>query len=271
MLYNDYKCSKGGNGLFTEERHKTILEMVNSKGSVSVKELTTTLNFSPATIRSDLNYLSQQNLLIRTHGGATAVESTPQRIPIEENFLKRKNKNQAEKLEIAQKAMSYIRNDSSILLDASSTTFELATLLNESSMRLMILTNGLNIANLLKTNQNITTILIGGIVKGTSNAVEGTLGASVLERINIDAAFLSSHAFNLVDGMTDFSLYEVELKRKMVERAKHVYAIIDYTKLEKSSIASFASTSEIDTFITNVDKIDDELKQKYLDRGLNLV
>lgn len=257
--------------MFTEDRHKKIIEIIEKEGSVSVNQLTALLNFSPATIRSDLNILDKNNQLIRTHGGATAIKSTSKKAEIKEDFSYRKKENHQLKVAIAKKAFDYIENDSCIVLDASSTAYELALLINDSSLRLMILTNGLTIANLLKTNPRITTIIIGGVVKGTSNAIEGILGSTILTSVNIDKAFLSAHAFSLTDGLTDFNLYEVELKRKMVEAAKQVFAIVDSTKLEKSSIATFASADDIDVFLTNSDGIDPDLKAAYIDHGLNVL
>jgi len=256
--------------MFIEERHKRILGIIDKEKSVSVKQLTQKLKFSPAIIRSDLNYLSEQGLIIRTHGGATALEKIDDDQTIDVNFQTRRQKNQKEKREIARKAFNYIYADNCIVLDASSTTYELAHLINDSSMRLMVLTNGMNVANLLKDNTRITTILIGGIVRGNSNAIEGSLGASVLQRVNIDSAFLSGHAFNLKDGLTDFNIYEVELKKQMIEYSKSIYALIDYTKLDKSSVASFGSASDVDYFITN-DNIDSTISENYKKNNLQII
>jgi len=256
--------------MFTEERQKKILTILGEKKSVSVKDLTEELSFSPATIRSDLNYLSSRGLLIRTHGGATAIEESRKDLSIEENFLNRKKKNHTKKVQIAKKALSFIQDSNCIILDASSTCYELAILLNETSMRLTVLTNGLKVATLLKDNPLITVILIGGVVKGNSNAIEGLLGVDMLYKLNIDYVFLSPHAFNLQNGLTDFNLYEVELKKKMVEKSQYTIALVDDSKLEHSSIASFASVSEINTFITN-SSADSTIIGKYKNFGVPIV
>lgn len=256
--------------MFSQERHNKIIDIVNNENSISVKELTDRLDFSPATIRADLNQLSEQGLLIRTHGGATAMENGSSSNKIHVNFSERRQKNHEEKSAIARKALQYIEEDICIILDASSTTYELAKLINETSMRLMILTNGMNIANLLKNNPNITTVIIGGVIKGNSNAVEGLLGIETLKKVNIDIAFLSGHAFNLVEGLTDFNLYEVELKKSMIKYSKSVISLMDYTKLEQSSIASFSSVEDIDIFITD-SNTDNDIVNKYREVGLDIV
>ena len=257
--------------MFTEERHKKIIDIVNKEKSISVKELTNRLAFSPATIRSDLNFLNNQGLLIRTHGGATSIEeNTDSNKSLNINFNLRERENPSEKAEIAKKAIQYVKENSCIILDASSTAFELGKLINNTDMRLMILTNGLNVSNVLKNNNNITTILIGGVVQGNSNAIQGTLGKSLLQTLNVDAAFVSAHAFNLKDGLTDFNLYEVELKQLLVEYANKVVALIDHSKLDKTSIASFGTSDNIDCFITD-SKSDPQILKKYKNEGLSVL
>lgn len=46
-------------------------------------------------------------------------------------------------------------------------------------------------------------------------------------------------------------MYEVELKKRMVEKADQVVALLDHTKIGTSSIASFATIEQIDTLITD--------------------
>jgi DeoR/GlpR family transcriptional regulator of sugar metabolism len=63
--------------------------------------------------------------------------------------------------------------------------------------------------------------------------------------------FASARGFTIEDGLTDFNVYEVELKKEMVKASRKLIALLDYSKLGKSSISSFARTSEIDTIITD--------------------
>lgn len=256
--------------MFTEERHKKIIDIVNKEKSVSVKDLTNWLAFSPATIRSDLNFLNKQGLLIRTHGGATSLDEKTNNKSLNINFGIREKENPAEKAEIAKKAFQFVKENSCIILDASSTSLELGKLINETNMRLMILTNGLNVSNILKNNSTITTILIGGVVQGNSNAIQGTLGESLLQKLNVDSAFFSAHAFNMGEGLTDFNLYEVDLKKIMVKHAKTVYALLDHSKLENSSIATFGSLVDIDYFITD-SKADSKVTDSYKKAGLTVL
>ena len=113
-------------------------------------------------------------------------------------------------------------------------------------------------------------MIIGGVVKGNSNAIEGILGEDILDKIHIDTAFVSSHAFSLEKGMMDFNLYEVELKKKIIEKSQSRIGLVDYSKLDKNSIASFAQYEDIDLLVTD-DKADENVIGKYISNGLKVI
>src|SRR5690606_27460796 len=94
-------------------------------------------------------------------------------------------------------------------------------------------------------------ILVGGVLRKGSVAMEGSLGNEILKKINVDVMFTSARGFNSEDGLTDFNVYEVELKRSMVEVSSKVVALLDHSKIGKSSIASFALPGQIDLLITD--------------------
>lgn len=247
--------------MYTNQRREAILSLVQERGSVSVNDLTEKFQVSKATIRSDLNYLSKNNMLIRTHGGATRTKEE-ETIKIDRNYDIRKQKNIEKKAEIAKLAFPLIKNGECIILDASSTCYELAKVINHSDLKITVLTNGLRTASLLKENLNLTVIVIGGVVKGTSNAVEGTLGLEILRKVNIDTLFTSAYAISTTGGLSDFNLYEVELKKKMVELASQTIGLLDSTKFEKKSIATFASLDQLSGLITD-SQLPDDVKDHY--------
>ena len=117
--------------MYTNQRREKILALLQERGSVSVNDLTELLSVSKATIRSDLNYLSDNNMLIRTHGGATRSKED-ETLKIDKNYDIRKQKNIEKKAEIAKKAFPLIENGECIVLDASSTCYELAKLISQS-------------------------------------------------------------------------------------------------------------------------------------------
>jgi DeoR/GlpR family transcriptional regulator of sugar metabolism len=238
--------------MFADQRRNIILEMLTEKGTVTVNELTGLLNTSAATIRSDLNQMEMNGLLIRTHGGAMMKEEATAD-PMDKKYEIREKKFRPEKQKLARCALKYIQEGQCILLDASTTCFELARLLSDMKIRLTVVTSGIATAAMLKENPYLTVIIVGGIVRNASNSIEGLLGEELLRKINVDVLFTSAYAFNIKDGLSDFSYYEVELKRVMVSMANKVIAMLDHSKMNKSSIATFARSTEIDLLITDND------------------
>ncbi|MDV2888168.1 DeoR family transcriptional regulator, partial [Alkalihalophilus pseudofirmus] len=80
---------------------------------ITVKELSSHLGVSEATLRTDLNKMEEEGLLIRTHGGAVLNDESEN----DTNFSVREKKNKGEKRQIAKKAFEFIEEKQCILLD----------------------------------------------------------------------------------------------------------------------------------------------------------
>ncbi|MEO1643962.1 MAG: DeoR family transcriptional regulator, partial [Chloroflexota bacterium] len=80
------------------ERHQQIVDIVNHAGNTRVVELAEQLNVSESTIRTDLETLDEQGLLVRVRGGAIALEDndpTAPSLPISEKLLKNADEKEA--------------------------------------------------------------------------------------------------------------------------------------------------------------------------------
>lgn len=240
--------------MYATERKEIILQLINQNNSVSVDDLSKKFNVSPVTIRTDLNDLQNKNLLTRTHGGAIKLPNLELNASVETEYSTRKKQNLEEKKQIAEKALSYISEGDCIILDASSTCYELAKLLLKISKKMTILTSGLRTASLLKESNYFTVVLIGGIVKPNSNAIESTIGIQILKNFSIDTFFTSSYAISIEEGLSDFSLYEAELKKEFVYSAEKTIALVDHTKFEKKAIVRFCPLEKIDLVISDTKK-----------------
>lgn len=253
--------------MFAPERRNLIMEKLNEHKRVIIKDLSKEIKVSEATLRTDLAMMEEEGLLVRTHGGAILPETQTE---IETSFDIRQRKNKNEKSAIAKKASEMISNGMCVLLDASSTALELARILREMPLRLTVVTSGINTALELNEHPQITVILLGGIVKKGSLALEGSLGLDILQKINIDLMFTSANGFSFESGLTDFSVYEVELKKEMVKSSERVVVLLDHTKINRNSIASFASVNQIDTIITD-SSINFDFAQKLEDLNIKVI
>lgn len=252
--------------MIKSQRLDLILKLISEKKHISVNELSSTLGYAKSTIRADLNSLAEAGKIIRTHGGASLSNNENSSSTLFESRIKTCV---AEKKEIATKAISIIKNDECIILDASSTCYELAKLIAKSSLRITVLTNGYLIADTLKSNKNISTVIIGGLLSNDSYWVEGTMGAFILDNFNITKAFISSRAIN-ENGLDDFNIYAVQLKKVFIEKSNEIYALIDNTKFNKNSAANICNLKEIDYLITD-SKLNKNIKKDYEKLGVEIL
>ncbi|WP_209123957.1 DeoR/GlpR family DNA-binding transcription regulator [Alkalihalobacillus sp. BA299] len=252
--------------MFVHERRNMILDYLKKEQRITVKELSQILKVSEATLRNDLSDMEQEGLLKRTHGGAVLLDFDQSKY----SFSTREKKNKEEKSYISSKAEKLISSNQCILLDASSTALELAKRLKNDPKRLTIVTNGIYTALELRDVPEFTVILIGGVMRTGSSALESTIDAGVLGKINIDIMFTSASGFDFENGLTDFNVYEVELKKEMVKASNRVVALLDHTKFGNSSLVSFASVDEIDTIITD-QHLSEENIEKLRKYGINFL
>ncbi|QQE77984.1 DeoR/GlpR family DNA-binding transcription regulator [Alicyclobacillus sp. SO9] len=243
-----------------DRRLEDIVEIVEQKESVTVEYLQELLGVSGSTVRSDLRLLVRDGKIHREHGKVTKLpEFNVDDKGILPSFGQRLHIHLAQKEAIAQIAESFIDDNDSIILDASSTCFLLAKRLVNSGKTLTVVTNSISAANLLHQAPRLQVILLGGTL-GVQNNTEGTLGIGAFNHLNIKKCFISGFGVSLQQGVTDFSLLEIDLKRRFVELAQRTYALIDSSKFDVVSVGTVASLNDVDAIIT-----DDELSQERLD------
>lgn len=247
------------------ERREQILTLLSERKTLNNEELQNIFTVSPSTIRNDLSALQNKKQLKRTHGGAVLYEENDSNL----SFKYRQSKNQLEKSIICKRAADFLEDGQCIALDASSTALLFTKHLIKFK-RLTVVTNGIYTAIALKDYPNLKVILIGGLVTCQSGSIEGILGKEIISKINIDTAFVSAHGFTLEEGLTDFNIYECEIKRLLAESASSIVGLLDYSKLEKHSTTSFVESDKVHTIITD-DKIPLEVLQKYEQNNINVI
>ena len=234
--------------MITYGRRQFLVDILRKQPGLRIPELAKTLDVSEGTVRNDLNALEAEGRLKRVHGGAVLNDQDQFQ---NNSFSLRFHQNPAAKLAIAREAAFLIQDGDSILLDASSTCYYLARALSERK-KLRVMTNGFEVARELAQNSSNTVILIGGIVNNDSSSVTGLLSEHIIEELHIQKAFVSCSGFSLERGMTEVHLAEAQLKRKAIESAQQVIALIDSTKFGEEDLTSFARSENITRLFTDV-------------------
>lgn len=219
--------------VLTEERQQRILDYLATEKIVKSHDLVTRLQTSESTIRRDLRDLEAAGKLIRIHGGAKLIA----KVDAEENLLEKSVKNTQEKQLIAQAAASLVKDQDIIYLDAGSTTYEMIPYLKNKD--LLVVTNSVKHATLLADYQ-LATIIIGGMIKLSTQAIIGAHSVKQLEQFRLDHAFMGMNNLHADYGYTTPDIEEATMKRTAMNQAENVWVLVDHTKFGGTSFAQVA-------------------------------
>ena len=229
------------------ERRQLLLEFLRKQPGLRVPEIARAMGVSDGTVRNDLNALAGDGHLTRMHGGAVLAERSPQ---YDLSFGERYQDQQAGKMAIARTVAVLVEDGTSLLLDASSTVYYLASQLGNRN-RLRVVTNGIDVARALARNTTNTVVLMGGVVTPDGSSVTGSLSEQLIRDLHVQIAFVSCSGLSLERGLTDVLLAEAELKGKAITSAHEVFALVDSSKLGKEDLSSFASLNQISHLYTD--------------------
>jgi DeoR family transcriptional regulator of aga operon len=232
------------------ERQQQIVDILLAQKTATVAELSDLLDVSAVTIRNDLNLLADSGRVLRTHGGARIADG---RLHQEQTFATRQRLNADQKQAIGDLAATLITPLEPILLDGSTTAVAVARALKRQSIQheLTVVTTGIWTALELLGSPYINVVLAGGYVRNVTGSITGSITMQVLERFSFSKVFLGAWGINLNEGVTDTHLAEVELKQRIIDRAKDVVIVADSTKFGRTGLSSFASINQITHIVTD--------------------
>lgn len=250
--------------LSSDARRELIIEELRRLDEVTVTGLSARFGVSDVTIRKDLQHLEDQGYLTRVRGGAVFSG----RGQLELRFAARQQLGLEEKRRLAGRAAKMVRPGATVFLDGSTTVFQMTRLLRHIQ-GLTVITNGLYAALEMSFAPEITTIVVGGILRKQSSSLVDLLTPELLRRLHVDVAFLSCRGFTLEHGLMESDLREAQLKRAMAQAAQHVVALFDHSKIGHVYIASSMLPEEIDTLLID-DNLSDEQRAAFEEANLPL-
>ncbi|WP_165006233.1 MULTISPECIES: DeoR/GlpR family DNA-binding transcription regulator [unclassified Enterococcus] len=222
--------------MLTEERRQKILHLLDQQNIVKSQDLVSLLNASESTIRRDLQELENDGFLERIHGGA----KKEQLLGFEQNMSEKTLKNVQEKQSIVKLAAELINDEDVIYLDAGSTTLEMIPYLQ--GKQITVVTNSVkHAANLV--DLQLPTIVLGGQVKLSTNAVLGANTMRQLSDYHFNKAFMGMNGAHLIQGFTTPDPEEAALKRLAMQNSEETFVLMDHTKFNKLTFTSVAPLS----------------------------
>ncbi|AWX43293.1 putative HTH-type transcriptional regulator YulB [Flagellimonas maritima] len=238
--------------MLKEERHQFILNEVRIHNRVLLTDLSNLLNVSVDTVRRDIKELHNSQQLKKVHGGAISLGFNNYN-PIGKKIYSLEKKSQ-----IAEKALSLIKEGQVILLSGGTTNLELARRL-PSKIKLTCFTPSLPIAVQLLGKTNIEVIFIGGRMSKDSQIAVGGSAINMLSEIKVDICFLGTNSIHAIEGLTEFDWEIVQMKKAMIHSSRKVVSPCISEKIGSLQRYKICGVEEVDVLITELEPWDIKL------------
>ncbi|MFH8837005.1 DeoR/GlpR family DNA-binding transcription regulator [Streptomyces sp. NPDC017868] len=243
------------------ERWNTLLELLAASGKLEVEEAATALDVSAATIRRDLDELAEQQLLVRTRGGAVA-HGVSYELPLRY----KSTRHAPEKRRIAEAVADLVAPGEVVGLNGGTTTTEVARALAlrfasgraeapgaavPTGPALTVVTNALNIAGELAVRPQIKIVTTGGVARPQTYELVGPLTVGVLNEVVLDVVVLGVDGVDPELGVMAHQEDEASISRLFAERASRVVVVTDSSKMGRRAFARICGLDRIDLLVTD--------------------
>lgn len=206
------------------QRKEHLLELLSSEGRIVAKTVAADLGVSEDSIRRDLRELADGGLCIRVYGGALPVPAADaplaQRLSVASDSKER----------VARAAVDLIRPDSTIILDAGTTTLAMARMLPHGA-DLTVITPSPAVALAAMEHSTARVLMVGGELSRHSAVVGGGLALEAIARLAADTFFLGVTGVDPVHGLTTGELDDAVTKRALAARSADVFVLASAEKI----------------------------------------
>jgi DeoR/GlpR family transcriptional regulator of sugar metabolism len=223
------------------ERRTRLVEHLRVDGRASVAQLATSLDVTPSTIRRDLQRLAREGRLVRTYGGAALNDGLSR--------AARSDPRLAAKQAIARAASALAADGSTIAIGSGTTALALAREI--ADRRLTVITNALDVANVLLDRDGIELIVLGGVVRPRMHSMLGHLAELASNELRADTLFMGIGAISLEQGLMNDSVPEILTDRALRRMSRSVVVLADASKFEQVAPGYVFGLDEVDVVITD--------------------
>jgi DeoR family glycerol-3-phosphate regulon repressor len=228
-------------------RHLDILTIARTEGRVTVDGLAERFNVTPQTIRKDLNELAERGMLQRFHGGAVLSSGVAN-----VGYEARRQLATEEKRRIGVHAASLIPDSASLIINIGTTTEQVAIALR-ARKGLMVITNNINVVNILQGNDQNEVIVAGGVVRHSDGGVVGEAAVDFIRQFRVDYAIMGASAIDPDGTLLDYDYREVKVAKAIMDSARCSILVADAMKYERTAPVRIGHISRLDYFVTDRD------------------
>jgi DeoR family fructose operon transcriptional repressor len=252
--------------LLKYERQKQIMKILQAKGYIEVDELCKMFDVANMTIRRDLDEMEQAGFLVRSHGGAYLTEKD---ILVENPFHVRLSRNKEAKLIIAAAAVTYLSDGQKIFIGSGTTTHYMAQKI-DNSLRLLVVTDALNVASELFSRTSLSILQVGGEIRSNTFSTTGIFAESMIRQFKFDTAFIGVTGIGSDGRLYAGSVVQLGIYQTIFDTAGKVFILADPSKFDKDDFICIGRLSEVCTLITSKE-LPKHLLENYKSFNTNII
>jgi len=226
-------------------RQGAILDFARTSGRVGVEQLAGQFDVTPQTIRKDLNDLCNRGLLHRVHGGAVVSSGVSNF-----GYSARRNLAAEAKRNIGLKTAALIPDNCSIVINIGTTTEQVALALR-ARFGLRVITNNINVVNILHGHHDIEVIVIGGVVRHSDGGVVGESAIDFIRQFKVDYAIIGVSAIEGDGSLLDYDFSEVKVAQAIIRNARRTILVADSMKFERTAPIRIGHLSMMEAIVTD--------------------
>jgi DeoR family glycerol-3-phosphate regulon repressor len=226
-------------------RQQKILELARQDGKVMVDDLSAHYGVTVQTIRRDLSDLAEAGQLDRVHGGAVVPSGVVNII-----YEERRRLNEVGKKSIGVQCAQSIPDGASVFMNIGTSTEAVARELIDHE-NLLVVTNNLNIAQILTANRTCKIILAGGELRRSDSGVVGILTVEMVKQFKFDFSILGCSAIDADGDLLDFDGQEIIVSTTAIGRSRNVLVVADHIKFQRKAPLTICSLKDVDQLFTD--------------------
>ncbi len=223
------------------ERRARLVDHLRADGRASVAQLAADLDVTPSTIRRDLQRLARDGRLVRTYGGAALSEGL--------SHVNRADPHQDAKRAIARAAAGLVTDRATIVIGSGTTALLFAREI--ADRRLTVITNALDVANVLLDREGIELIVLGGVVRPRMHSMLGHLAELAAQELRADTLFMGIGAISVEQGLMNDSVPEILIDRALQRMVRSVVVLADSSKFEQVAPGFVTGLEAVDVLVTD--------------------
>lgn len=226
-------------------RQNEILALARAEGRVAVETLAQRFDVTLQTIRRDLGDMAEAGLIDRVHGGAvlrTGMANV--------GYEARRRMHAEAKAAIAAACAAQIPDNSSMILNLGTTVEAVARALLHHD-NITVVTNNMNVANILAANPGCEVMVTGGALRRSDGGLIGEMATQFIQQFKVDYAVIGSSGLDMDGDLLDYDLAEVRVSRAILRQARQAFVVADHSKLARAAPVRIASLADLDRLFTD--------------------